>query len=288
MQIAEETDSAAIRTNGRQHAHGFGLGDSLGLHGLSVLVHRLEPTAVEHNVLGVFAAEHRVGLRSRGDQNRFRGQAHRVTRIRHLAGGRIKRSTNQVQRRSVSVPVHFDFLWRQAFGEADAFLESFPDLFMVQRVAGRVDQPATVGDCHSAPRIQKFNEIWRATLTRSSLTLSANRAAMRDELVRGFGLLLGPGGANLGFSLFSHERFVALEKLLHLHDVVGERFSSCIDGCEPAANHDDRHPDLEIGYGVGLGRAGQLQRHQKIGRLPHASRQTVLHGDYGGAAGSGA
>ena len=54
---------------------------------------------------------------------------------------------------------------------------------------------------------------------------------MSDELVRGFGLLLCPGRADLGFALFVDERFVALEEFLHLHDVVGERLGGSIDGC---------------------------------------------------------
>ena len=39
---------------------------------------------------------------------------------------------------------------------------------------------------------------------------------------------------------------------------------------------------------LGLGGAGQLQRHQEIGGLPHPGRQAVLHRDHGRPAGAGA
>ena len=38
--------------------------------------------------------------------------------------------------------------------------------------------------------------------------------------------------------------------------------------------------------GVGFGRAGELQRHQEIGRLAHAAHEAVLHRDHGGPAGA--
>ena len=41
-----------------------------------------------------------------------------------------------MQRRGVPVTIHFHGLGRQALGETDAFLERFPDFFVIQRVAG--------------------------------------------------------------------------------------------------------------------------------------------------------
>ncbi len=78
MQIAEEADAAAVRTNRREHARRLRLGHALRLHRLAFFVHRLEPLAVQKHVVGIFAAQHRIGLRPCGNQNRLRGQAHGI------------------------------------------------------------------------------------------------------------------------------------------------------------------------------------------------------------------
>ena len=79
---------------------------------------------------------------------------------------------------------------------------------------------------------------------------------MSDEFARGVAIFLAPTGADFSGSLFRHQRLVALEKFLYLHDVIGERFGGGVDGGEAAADYYDGHADLEIRHGIGLGGAG--------------------------------
>jgi hypothetical protein len=57
---------------------------------------------------------------------------------------------------------------------------------------------------------------------------------------------------------------VAVENLLDLHGVVGEQLGRGVDGREPAADDDGRQPHLQVRHRVALGRAGELQGHQKV------------------------
>jgi len=69
-----------------------------------------------------------------------------------------------------------------------------------------------------------------------------------------------------------------------LHRVIRQRFGGRIDSGQSSADHDYGQAELEIRDRVGLGRARELQRHQEIGRLPHAAGQAVLHRDHRGAS----
>ena len=75
--------------------------------------------------------------------------------------------------------------------------------------------------------------------------------------------------------LLRHQRLVAREKFLDLHRVVGERFGGRIDRGQAAADDDDRQAQLHVGDRIVLRRAGELQRHQEIGRGAHAVGETV-------------
>ena len=75
MQVAEEADGAAVAAQALQHLDGLRLGQLLRLHGLAVVVDCLEVLAVETELLGIFARQHRVGTRARGDQHGPRRQA---------------------------------------------------------------------------------------------------------------------------------------------------------------------------------------------------------------------
>ena len=67
------------------------------------------------------------------------------------------------------------------------------DFLVVQRIAGRLDQPAAIGHRRPAPAIQKpLNRGARAFGPRK-LALLAERAGMGDELIRRQPLFLGPG-----------------------------------------------------------------------------------------------
>jgi len=90
MQIAEEADTAAIGPNGREHARLTRLGYPFRLHRLAVLVHGLKPAAVQEQIGGILATQHRVGLRSRRYENGFRRQARGLARGTHLASGFVE------------------------------------------------------------------------------------------------------------------------------------------------------------------------------------------------------
>jgi hypothetical protein len=108
----------------------FGFDTFSGFHRVALFVDRLEPAAVERDILRIFAAEHRVGLRSRRHQDRLGG--------RHSHPHRPQPDLSAAPRRGHSI--HFHLFRRQAFGEAHAFFERLGDFFVIQRVAGRVDQ----------------------------------------------------------------------------------------------------------------------------------------------------
>ena len=123
---------------------------------------------------------------------------------------------------------------------------------------------------------------------RGRRSLGANGLRVRQKLFRDLGFFGRPRRAHLCFAEFRDQRFVAAQEFLHLHDVVGQRFGRRVDRRQAAADHDDRHADLQVGERIEFRRAGQLQRHQEIRRLANAAHQTVLHRDHGGPAGAGA
>jgi hypothetical protein len=111
---------------------------------------------------------------------------------------------------------------------------------------------------------------------------------MGDELVGDLFLGGRPAGAHRGSATLGGECFVARKELLDLHRVIGERLGRGIDRGEAAADHHHRQPHRKIGDAVGLGGAGELQRHQEIRRLPHTKRKAIGHRDDGGPPGAGA
>ena len=100
---------------------------------------------------------------------------------------------------------------------------------------------------------------------------------MVQELGCSFRLLGGPVGAHRCFPAFSNQRFVATEELFHLQGVISERLGGGVDGREPAADHNDREPHLQIREALGLGGASKLQCHEEIGCLAYPCGKAVLH-----------
>ncbi len=123
-----------------------------------------------------------------------------------------------------------------------------------------------------------------ASLPVRQFPLGFDRAGVGQELFGDATLLLVPGGTDGDFALLVAKRPVAFEELLHLHDVIGERFGGGIDGGESAADHDNGKPQLQVRDRIGFGRAGQLKRHEEVGGLANATRQIVLHVDHRGLA----
>ena len=90
-------------------------------------------------------------------------------------------STRSAFGRARGIDLHF--FRRQALGEAHAFFERLRDFFVIQRVAGRIDQPAPVGDGHAAPGIQQIDQLAGARPSRAAAARSARiaRACARNS-----------------------------------------------------------------------------------------------------------
>ena len=98
---------------------------------------------------------------------------------------------------------------------------------------------------------------------------------MREKFLGDRAFFGGPGRLDRRAPLFRDERLVARQEFLDLHRVVRERLGGRVDRRQPAADDDHRQPELHVGHGIRLGRAGELQRHQEVGGRAHAGREAV-------------
>ena len=107
VHVAEIAHAAAVVAPREQHAHLVRLGDRfLGPHRVARFVDRLEIFAVEREVRGVFAREHRIGLRAGRDQDGFRRQLDLPASIHLPSSPRV--CTSSAQRPRVAVRSSFD------------------------------------------------------------------------------------------------------------------------------------------------------------------------------------
>ena len=93
---------------------------------------------------------------------------------------------------------------------------------------------------------------------------------MRDRA-----LVVGPCRFNGRAALLRRQHLVPPEELLHLHGVIGECLGGRVDRSQPPADDDDRQAQLHVGERIRPRRAGQLQRHQEIGRGANAVGEPV-------------
>ncbi len=122
---------------------------------------------------------------------------------------------------------------------------------------------------------------------RRGFALGADRARVREKLLGDRPLCGGPRRLDRFPPLVGDERFVTGQELLDLHRVIGERFGRRVDRGQPAADDDHRQPKLHVRDRIGLRRAGELQRHQEVGRRAHAGRKPVRQFEHRGLAGAG-
>src|SRR5262249_24293036 len=73
------------------------------------------------------------------------------------------------------------------------------------------------------------------------------------------------------------QALIAIERFLNLDYVVGHQLCRRINTRQAAPDDDRGQVDLEIRQAVLLVSARSLQTHQKVGRLPHATQNIVLH-----------
>ena len=274
MQVAEEAGRAAVGQDVGEHRGLVGLGEAaLHLDRVAVLVEHAEVLAVEVEVRGVLAHEHRVGLRARGDQDGARGQRGLCELVPHaVAVGALQRCLEPGRGAAL---VHFDGERRDAFGKANALFQRLLHFLVVERIRGAVDQAAAIGDRDPAPVVQQLRDPRRPSRALRGCAFGAQRARMVEELLRDLGLLEAPRRFHRIAALLFLQRFVTREELLHLHRVVRERLGCRVDGGQPAADHDHRQAHLHVGDRVALGRPGELQRHQEVRRRTHAVGESV-------------
>jgi hypothetical protein len=105
---------------------------------------------------------------------------------------------------------------------------------------------------------------------------------VRQELLGDQEFVIAPRAFDDRASLRLHERFVACEELLDLHRVVRQCLGGRIDRRQPAADDDDGQAYLHVRDRIGFRRAGELQRHQEIGRRAHAMRKSVRQVEHRG------
>ena len=280
MQVAEETDRAPVRPALHHHLGRGRLRRRLGNDGAAPAVHGLEIPAVERDA-GALARQHGIGLGAGRHQHRAGRQRHRLAVAERAAPAAfVDLHPLEAQRACPAAPVHFHGERREALGEADAFLQRLRHFLMVQRVARRVDQPAPVGDGDAAPGAQQLADARRLAGRGRPRPLRPDRAGMGEELFGDLRFVRGPGDLSV-------QRLAARQELLDLHRVIGERLGRGVDGGEPAAHHDYRQAYLEVGDAVGARRAGELERHQEVGRHAHAGRQRIRHRHMGRPPGPG-
>src|SRR5208283_2840504 len=82
MEVAEEADRPSIGTRAHQHMNIIRLARFFRTDGRTVLAMSLEVTAIEHDILRIFAAKHCVRLGSRRHDDRTRGQPKLITAFR--------------------------------------------------------------------------------------------------------------------------------------------------------------------------------------------------------------
>ena len=273
MQIAEEADEAAVFRTMHQHLRLIGLGQrALRADILAGGVDGLEIFAVELDA-AIFAGEHGVGLGAGGDDDRLGRQQHVLT------GG-----IAAAQAGGMAVAIDDDFHRRHALGKAHAFLHRLFHFLVVERVGGGFTQGAAIGNRRAAPAVEQLGQIGCAARTGGGVAFVADGVGMGEEFGGDFGVFLRPPRPHRRLAAFGNQGAIAQGEFLDLTHVIGQRLRAAIDGGQSATDHHHRKAQLQIGNRVHLRRPGELQAHQEIRRLPHATGKIARHVDDGGLA----
>src|SRR5450759_584775 len=163
--------------------------------------------------------------------------------------------------------------------EADALLERLDDLLVVQAVGGRLLHRAPVGDVRTAPELHELREVRRLAGALRPRALRADGLPVPELADEQPAFLGGEPGENRGLSLRAGERRESVEGLLDVERVIGLRFGGGVDRRQASADDEDRQVDVQVRERVFLEGARELERHEKVGGLPHAADEVVLHRD---------
>ena len=135
---------------------------------------------------------------------------------------------------------------------------------MVEGVGRAINQPFAISQRHAAPRFNQLENIGLAIFARRLCTLCAYSARVAQKFVGYNRFRRRPHAAQRGFALVRAQHFIAAQEFFDLHRIVGQRFGGGIYRSQATAYHHHWQTHLHIGNGIGLGRTGQLQSHQKI------------------------
>jgi hypothetical protein len=162
-------------------------------------------------------------------------------------------------------------------GEADALLEALDDFLVVQAIGRGVLQLAPVHERDAAPRTHQAREVGGARGGLRRLALGAHHAAVLQPRHERRALFVVELLLNLRLRESAREPLVALQRLLHLLDVVGLQLGRGVDRGEAAADHDAGQLDLQVRERVPAVGALPLQPHQEVRSHADPARQVVLH-----------
>ena len=156
----------------------------------------------------------------------------------------------------------------QVLREDNPFLERLDHFFVIEPVRRRIDHALAVRDGHAAPGADERHEVRRLAGRRRARAFRADEAAVAHVLVEQFQFFRVVARAQARLAELGGQRLVTLHGLLDQHRVVRHQLGGGVDRGQPAADHDRRQPRLQVRQRAAFERAGQLQRHQEIARLP--------------------
>ncbi len=159
---------------------------------------------------------------------------------------------------------------------------------MVEAISGRILQAFAIHDGHAAPGPHQAIEVRLASGGRGGGAFRANGATVLQPGLDDPPFFLVQLGPDRLFADFRNQAVVAVQRLFHLHHIVGLHLGRRVDGGQAAADHDRGKPELQVRQAIRLVSAGGLKTHEKIGSQAHAAQQVVFHGHQGRLAGAGA
>ena len=238
----------------------------------------------EEAPLGVERERVRELLRVRDVRRRPGG--HEAT-ARGQLDGFARASAQEPHGLQLPVLVRDRLLRLEALDEGDALLEGLDDLLVVEAIGGGVLHRPAIRDRHAAPRSAEAGEIGEFSGRVRALPLLVDGEAVGEQPVEDVPFLGIEGRPHRVLALLGAEGLVSGECLLRLEGVVGQELRRRVDRGQAAPDDDGRQLHLQVGEGLFLEGAGQLERHQKVRGLPHAAHDVVLHRDDRRPAGAG-
>src|SRR4030095_356478 len=151
--------------------------------------------------------------------------------------------------------------------EGDALLQRLDDLLVVEAIRRRLLHGPAVGDRNPSPLPTELREVRLFAGGAGAIALLADGESVRQQPIQDLPLLGIEARAQRRLVLLGREGLVARQRLLGLQRIVRQELRGRVDGGETSADDDRGQLDLQIGEGLFLERAGELERHQKVRAL---------------------